>query len=76
MNGGAPGTLEWFYHFSFQHVPEEEPARDFRILPTMEALEVMTEMWEEKVKWVSKVTPRILGALSSGMMKLSMEIWG
>ena len=27
---------------------------------------MMAEMWGEKVKWVSKVTPRILGALSRG----------
>ena len=33
-------------------------------------------MWGEKVKWVLKVTSRILGALSRGTMELSMEIWG
>ena len=37
---------------------------------------VMVEMWGEKVKWVSKVSPRILGALSRGTMELSIEIWG
>ena len=33
----------------------------------------MAEMWGEKVKWVSKVTPRILGALSRGTMELSQR---
>ena len=33
-------------------------------------------MWEEKVKWVSKVAPRILVVLSNIMMELSTEIWG
>ena len=36
----------------------------------------MAEMWGEKMKWVLKVTPRILGALSRGKMELSTEIWG
>ena len=57
-------------------LPQEEPTRDFRILTRVEALEVMAEMRGEKVKWVSKVTPRILGALSRGTMVISMEIWG
>ena len=56
--------------------PQEEPARDFRILIRVEALEVMAEMCGEMVKWVLKVTPRILGALSRGMMELLMETWG
>ena len=50
--------------------PQEEPARNFRILTQVENLEVMVEMWGEKV------TPRILGALSRRMMELSTEIWG
>ena len=56
--------------------PQEEPARDFRILIQVKDLEVMAEMWGEKVKWVSKATPRILGASSRGVMELSTEIWG
>ncbi len=34
------------------------------------------EMWELKVKKVSKVTPRILGVLSRGMVEPLIWTWG
>ena len=39
--------------------PQSEPARDLRMLRREEALEIRLEMCSEKLKWVSKVTPRI-----------------
>jgi hypothetical protein len=41
-----------------------------------EAWETMEVMWGEKVKWVSKVMPRILGVFARGKGMLLMEIFG
>ena len=47
--------------------PQDVPARALRMRILDETFEEMEEMWGEKVKWVSKVTPRKVGDLSRGM---------
>jgi len=54
--------------------PQKVPARALRMLRRDEALEMMSEMWEEKVKWVSKVTPRILTDFLRGRSSPSRDI--
>jgi hypothetical protein len=41
-----------------------------------EARAAMEEMWGEKLKWVSKVMPRILGVFARGKGMLLMEMLG
>ena len=52
------------------------PARALMMLRRLDVLVVMFLIWGPKVKKGSKVTPRILGFLSSGMMLLLMDTWG
>ena len=56
--------------------PQVVPARALRRFRREEARAAMEEIWAEKLKWVSKVTPRILGVFSRGKMELLMEILG
>ena len=50
-------------------------ARAFMIMRRLDDLVVMFLMWGPKVKRGSKVIPKILGFLSSGMILL-MDTWG
>lgn len=54
--------------------PQSEPARALRMLRREVARETMSEMWGEKVKWVSKVTPRIFVDLERGRSWLFRKI--
>ena len=54
--------------------PQKVPARALRMLRRDEAREMRSEMWEEKVKWVSRVTPRILTDFSRGRSSLLRNI--
>ena len=46
--------------------PQKVPARARRMLRREEARETMESIWGEKVKWGSKVTPRMRGFSDSG----------
>ena len=46
--------------------PQVEPARDLRMLRRDAALSVTEFICGEKVRWVSKVTPKIFGRRSNG----------
>ena len=46
--------------------PQLVPARTLRILRRGEARDTIEETWAEKVKWGSKVTPRMRGFLARG----------
>ena len=52
---------------------QEVPARHFRILRREVTLEERFWTWGVKVKWVSKVTPRMVGVLSKGRRELLMK---
>lgn len=56
--------------------PHVVPAKDLRMFRREEALERMLLMWGLKEKWVSKVTPRILGDLFRGRGMLFMDTLG
>ena len=56
--------------------PQVVPARAFMMLRRLENLVVMFLIWRPKVKRGSKVIPKILGFLSSGIMLLLMDTWG
>jgi len=56
--------------------PHVVPAKDFRMLRRDEALRRMLLIWGPKEKWVSKVTPRILGFLLRGRGRLLIAMDG
>ena len=56
--------------------PQEVPARARSILRREEARETTASMCGEKVKWGSKVTPRIRGFSDSGRGEESRVTWG
>ena len=80
-NGGSIGenrTNEGFKVWSIVSFwcPQDVPARALRMFKREEARAAMEEMWGEKLKWVSKVTPRILGVFARGKGMLLMEMLG
>ena len=60
--------------------PQEVPANALRILRREEALVLREEMWganeKGKEKCVSRVTPRIFGVFSRGIIALFTDMFG
>ena len=56
--------------------PQKVPARARRMLRREEARDIMESMWGEKVKWGSKVTPRMRGFSDSGRGVELRVTWG
>ena len=56
--------------------PQVVPARAFMKLRRLDVLVVIFLIWGLKLKRGSKVIPKIMGFLSSGMTSLLMDTWG
>ena len=56
--------------------PQLDPAKAFLTLRALEARSTQSRAWGPKVKWVSSVTPSILGVLFSGATASPIRSWG
>ena len=75
MNRGRIRDLYVVIRVSFCW-PQLVPARAFMMFSRGDAREIIDETWEEKVKWGSKITPRMRGFLLRGRKELRRDTCG